>query len=390
MNRSGMKRIAIFTTTRADFGIFTSFINHISKSEKLDYCLFVGGTHLAFEHGSTFKEIKNYSYRIEETFDYLLNEDSKYSLARSSGIAMLELAGIFKRSDFDYVCVLGDRFELIPIILNAILFNKPIIHISGGEITEGVIDEQIRHMVTKAAHIHFVSCEEYGLNVKRMGESAWRVFNVGELSIDNLVNNKRLSKKKIFKDLKIDELRETILMTYHPVTLEFNLSPLQQIKSIFQALDKFNYQVVITAPNIEAEREIIVDYIKDQVAKKSSYIYIESLGMKRFHSLMPHCKFVLGNSSSGIAEAPFFKIPTVNVGDRQKGRIKHESIIDTGYEEVSIIHGIEKVDDVDFRKKVQEMKFLFGNGTAAEQMVEIIENLQPGQNILTKKLDFIY
>lgn len=383
-----MKTIAIFTTTRADFGIFSSFIKSIDESDGLDYLLFAGGTHLAVEHGATVSEINDCNFKITETFDYLLNEDSKRSLARSCAMEMIELSDIFHKYHFDFACVLGDRFELIPIVLNAILFNKPIIHISGGETTEGVIDEQIRHMVTKAAHIHFVSCNEYALNVRKMGEEDCRIFNVGELSIDNLVKNIRLSKNEIFSELKIDQGKETVLLTYHPVTLEFNITPLQQIKSVFQALKAFKYQVVITSPNIEADRNIIVDYLKKQVAGNPDYRYIESLGMKRFLSLLPHCKFVIGNSSSGIAEAPFFKIASINIGDRQKGRIKHESIIDTGYDKDSIITGIKKVDDPKFKAKVKKMKYLFGDGTAAQQIIKVIEEIKLDQNILSKKLDF--
>ena len=281
-----MKKIAIFTTTRADFGSSTSFIQAIIKSTHLDYYLFVGGTHLALEYGSTWNEIKDHNFIITSTFDYLLNEDSKYSIARSCAIEMFELANIFRNYKFDFVCVLGDRFELIPIILNAILYNKAIIHVSGGESTEGVIDEQFRHMITKAAHIHFVSCEEYASNIRKMGESEWRIHNVGELSVDNFVKNKVLSKKEIFADLKLDKSKETVLLTYHPVTLEFNITPIQQIKSVFHALKAFKYQVVITAPNIEVDRNIIVDHIKEQVAENPDYRYIESLGMKRFHSLL--------------------------------------------------------------------------------------------------------
>jgi len=383
-----MKRIAIFTTTRADFGIFTSFLQAINNSKQIEYYLFVGGTHLAFEHGSTLDEIKDHKFNITAIFDYLLNDDSKYSIAKSCAIEMFELANIFKKYKFDFVCVLGDRFELIPITLNAILFNKAIIHISGGESTEGVIDEQIRHMITKASHIHFASCEEYAANIRKMGESEWRIHNVGELSVDNLVKNKALSKKEIFSELKLDISKETVLLTYHPVTLEFKLSPLQQIQAVFDALSAYKCQVIITAPNIEVERDSIVDYIKKEVAENDNYHYFESLGMRRFHSLLPHCKFVIGNSSSGIAEAPFFKIASINIGDRQKGRIKHESIIDTGYDKDSIIAGIKKVDDPKFKAKVKKMKYLFGNGTAAQQMIKVIEEIKLDQNILRKKLDF--
>ena len=208
-----MKKIAIFTTTRAEFGILSALLKAIDNIDDIYYLLFVGGSHLANEYGNTINEIKN-NFQIADTFDFFLNEDSNFSLTKSLGIETFELAELFKNYDFDLCCILGDRFELLPIINTAIVFKKPIIHLYGGEKSEGAIDEQIRHMITKTAHIHFVSCKEYADNIRKMGEQEWRIFNVGALGIDNIVNNKKIPKNELFKQLKLNENKQTVLMTY--------------------------------------------------------------------------------------------------------------------------------------------------------------------------------
>jgi len=382
------KTIGIFTTSRADFGIFSAFLRAVQRTEDIAYCLFVGGAHLSNEYGKTINEIRGSHFTIAATFDYLLNEDTAASLARSAGIEMMNLADIFRLFEFDFACVLGDRFELIPIILNAILFKKPIIHLSGGEITEGVIDDQIRHMVTKAAHIHFVSCEEYARNVENMGEPRWRVFNTGELSIDNLANTQPVPKERLFEELSLDPGRVTAILTYHPVTLEYSVSPRRQVQNIFDALKDQDLQLVITAPNTEVDRETILDYIRDQVKKHPSYHYIESLGSLRFHSMLRYSKFIIGNSSSGIVEAPFLRIPSINIGDRQKGRLRHPSVIDTGYEVDAVARGIQSALEPDFVKGLENMVFKFGSGNASEKMIEAIRSIVVDQKFMRKSLVF--
>lgn len=382
------KKIGIFTTSRADFGIFSSFLRALQNTDDIGYCLFAGGAHLSHEYGKTINEIVNLHFKIDATFDYLLNEDSAASLARSAGIETMSLAEIFRLFEFDFACVLGDRFELIPIVLNAILFKKPIIHLSGGEITQGVIDDQIRHMVTKASHIHFVSCEEYARNVEKMGEARWRIFNTGELSIDNIANNQPVPKDRLFEEFSLDPGKETVIFTYHPVTLEYSVAPRYQAQSIFDALSDFDLQMVITAPNTEVDREIIMECIQNEVKKHPHYRYIESLGAARFHSLLRYCKFIIGNSSSGIVEAPFVRVPSINVGDRQKGRLRHPSVIDTNYEAASIRQAIQLALKPEFIKDLENMLFQFGTGNAAGKMIEAIRNIVIDQRLMRKSLIF--
>jgi len=388
LNQSKNKTVAVFTATRAEFGILSPLVRALGKDAELDHYLFVGGTHLAPEHGRTIDEIMGNGFTVTDTFDYLLNRDDSFTLSRSTGLAVFELSHIFQNYQFDFVCILGDRFEVLSVVINAILFKKPIIHISGGEKTEGLIDEQIRHMITKAAHLHFASCKEYGKNIRRMGEPAWRIHNTGSLNVDNMARAEKASKQKLYSDLGLYPGKRIALMTYHPVTLEYYISPGQQIKNVFDALKPFELQVVITGPNIEVDREKIISFIKHKAAENRDIHFFESLGMKQYHRLIPHCEFVIGNSSSGITEAPYFKIPSVNIGDRQNGRIRHNSVLDTGYSVESVKSGIERALSAEFRSSLGNMHFKFGDGHAAERMVTIIKGIAIDQELMRKKLEF--
>ena len=202
-------------------------------------------------------------------------------------------------------------FEIIAIVNNAIIYNKPIIHLHGGEVTEGVIDNQIRNMITKASHLHFVVCEQYRNNIINMGEDKKRVFNFGSLAVDNIKTIKKISKKKLFYNLGLNINIPTILLTYHPVTLEKRISGLKQIQNIFKAIDNFDFQTLITAPGHEVGRSEIENFIKHKAKKNKKFIYVRSIGYKKLFNLMPHCQFMIGNSSSGIIEAPFLRVPTI-------------------------------------------------------------------------------
>jgi UDP-hydrolysing UDP-N-acetyl-D-glucosamine 2-epimerase len=314
----------------------------------------------------------------------LLNGDQAVDLSKSTGIALYEIARIFDQYEFDAVCLLGDRFELLSVVSNALMFNKPIIHIHGGETTMGAMDNQVRNMITKAAHLHFVSCDEYAENLKRMGEQPERIFNTGALAIDNIKNIELLEKETLFHQLNLQVDQPTVLVTYHPVTLETKLSPLQQIENLLQALEKFDFQVLFTAPNMDTGHQQIIDAINHVVRHHDNYHYVKSLGMRRYFSLLPHCQMVIGNSSSGLIEVPYFKIPTVNIGDRQKGRVRHESVIDVAYSAESIEKGIRKALSDDFLEKIKNMTFKFGDGHAAEKMVDILKKINFDQTFLRK------
>lgn len=385
---SKKKVIAFFSTTRAESGAFAPLLRELKENNLIDYKYFLGGTHLAPEYGNTINEIKSDEIKIDGTFDYLLNEDSGQSMTQSCGIAMFKLAQIFEGHHFDYICLAGDRFELVSIALTAILYNKPIIHLYGGERTEGVIDEQIRHMLTKCSHLHFTACDEYAENIIKMGEPRNRVHSVGELVIDQMAQVKKLSKKEIFTELNLDENLKTIILTYHPVTLDTHDLYLEQVKNIFQTLDKFNFQVLITAPNCEVNREQITEYIQNIVKTKKNFYFIHSLGSTRYYSLLPHCYAVMGNSSSGIIEVPYFKIPSINIGVRQKGRIIHPSVINADNDIVSISKALQLIENKEFQDEIKNMKFKLGDGSASKKIVQKMIVFSKEQYPLLKSLTF--
>ena len=380
------KRIALFTTTRAEFGILNPLIRTMNRDEEIEPVVFVGGAHLSRENGRTLNEILESNVKVSGTFDLLLNDDDSFTIAKSCSIAGYELSHIFKNNDIDFVCVLGDRIELLPIVSSAIIFNKPIIHISGGEITEGAIDDQIRNMVSKAAHLHFVSCDEYARNLQAIGEEKRRIFNTGSLNVDNMIKIRRIPKAQLFDTLGIETEMPTILMTYHPVTNERSETIQKQMRNLFGALDPYDFQVVITSPNIDEGRNEILSIIEEMVSRNRRYYFFHSLGTRIYQNLISFCRFVIGNSSSGITEVPFYKIPTVNIGDRQKGRIRHASVIDTGYSAKEIKQGIEIALSSSFRKSLTNLKFKFGEGNAAEKITNIIKNVKISQELMRKKM----
>ncbi|MGM0613438.1 MAG: UDP-N-acetylglucosamine 2-epimerase [Bacteroidota bacterium] len=379
--------IAIFTTTRAEFGLFRPLLQAIDKSDAFEYKLFAGGTHLKKEHGETIHEIEDAGFKIAGVFDYLGNGDRASKLTEYTGRATQQLSKLFHEFDFDFVCVLGDRYELLSVLQAAIIFRKPIIHIHGGEETHGAIDEQIRHMITKAAHVHFASCEEYYQNIRKMGEPDWRIFNTGALAVDNIKQLKPLNKNELYHGLGLDTDKKTALMTYHPVTLETKISSEQQIMNLIHAFDGFDLQVLITSPNMDTENNDLRKAISKHIDNKK-FFFTESLGAYKYLSMLHYVDFVIGNSSSGILEVPYYKIPTINIGARQDGRIKHQSILDTTYDTSAIQHAIRTSLDPSFRDELQAMEYKFGEGSVAEKMVISLSSIINRDDLMIKKLDF--
>lgn len=381
-----MKTLGIFTTSRAEFGLLVPLLKEIEATEGIAYLLFCGGAHLVSEQGKTIAEIKKRGFEITDTFDFLLNEDSPFSLGTSSGIATMQLARIFSSHRFDFTLIPGDRFELLSIAQTSIIFGRPIVHIGGGEISQGAIDEQIRHMLTKAAHIHFTGSETYAHNIKALGEEDYRIVNTGELGIDNIKQLKKRPKNELFAQYQLKADLPLVVMTYHPVTLENVLPGQQQVANIFRALNLFEVQVLVTSPNIDSGHDAIFNEIQFWVGQNPDFHYTESMGVVNYHSALACTSFVIGNSSSGIIEVPYFKIPTINVGDRQKGRLMHKSIINCRYDEASIAKAIQLAMNESFRKEISRMDYKFGDGFAARKMVKYLLDITISQEFLRKKL----
>jgi len=379
-------KIAFFTSCRGDIGILSPLIKQIYKSKNIDALLFVGGTHLVKKYGYTIAEIRKEGLKITETYNYVSSKDDPYNLSKTTNKSGIQVSKFFKKYNFNFVCILGDRYERVPIILNSIIFKKPIIHLHGGEITQGLIDEQIRHLISKAAHLHFVICNEYKKNLLSLGEDRNRIHNSGALAIDNIKQTKKENYKNILKEIGLDPNLKFAILTYHPVSLEFNFPEEKQIQNIFESLKRFDLQIIVTSPGVEVGSNKLIKLIKekmqDQIGIKAKYV--ESLGFTKLYSLIPHCSFVIGNSSFGIIEVPYFKIPTINIGDRQKGRFNHKSIINSGYDKKSIIRSIKKSENNSFKKDIKKMNYMFGKGDAAKKIIRTIKKIKINQNFLQK------
>jgi len=386
-------KIAFFTFTRAEYGLLRWSIKRVSDFFGKNVKVIVGGAHLSKNYGLTMNEIICDDINIDYHIDFLLSNNTPEALTKSLGVGIISTAQLFQVEKPDVIVILGDRYELYTAVLPAVLHNIPIIHIEGGAKTYGVIDEQIRHSITKISHVHIVSNNIHAENVSRMGEEDWRIQVLGSPGIENIYRLKLKNIDEIKEELGIDLLIPTILVTYHPVTLEKKISTERQIENLLNALRYFkDFQIIFTAPGAEVERNIIMEKIQDFVEKSKKAYLFKNLGSKLYLSVARHCKAVVGNSSSGIIEIPSLKIPTINIGDRQKGRISAKSVIHCGYEKEEIIKAIDKaVNDKEFLKVISNVKNPYdpyGDGNFSERFIKVLSNILINEKLLRKELDF--
>lgn len=344
-----MYNVCVVTATRAEYGLLCPFMREIQNNNSMNLQLIVTGTHLSQLYGSTVNQIIDDGFEVDEYVDILDENDSKISLINTLSNAQKKIGEAFIRLQPDVVVVLGDRTELLPIVSSAIVLNIPVCHIHGGEITEGAIDEMVRHAISKMSTIHFASCKEYTSRLIRMGEQPDFVFNVGSLGVENIKKISLLNSDELAEQIGFKVDKNTLLVTYHPVTTETN-SQLDQIKALLDALRlRPSYKVLFTRPNSDLGRNEINDEIDIFVAtnKERAAVYT-SLGQLRYLSAMKACLAVVGNSSSGIIETPSFGIPTINIGNRQKGRIAASSVLNCGTNKTEILHALDKLTDEQF------------------------------------------
>lgn len=378
-----MNKILVVTGTRAEYGLLKNILKKITDSNSLILQLVVTGTHLSNNFGYTVNEIIDDGFYIDEKIPILM--DVSDSTAKEIGLLMIELSSTFERLKPDMILILGDRYEIFAVAATAVSMNIPIAHISGGEITEGAIDEQIRHAITKMAHIHFPGADIYEQNIIKMGEEPWRVFNVGDPGIENIKLTKLLSIEELKQDLNVDVDVDTLLVTYHPVTLEADELP-YQIENLLKALDKANRKMIITYPNSDNGSEYIIKKIEEFANRNSNVYLFKNLGSIKYLSVMKLCGIVVGNSSSALVEAPYLKVPVVNIGNRQKGRLIADNIICCSNECEDIVKAINKALSKEFKEKVKQTRCLYGEGNTSEQIVKILENIQINNKLLKKKL----
>lgn len=379
------KKVCVVTGTRAEYGLMYWLIKFLNEDKQIDLQLIVTGMHLSPEFGLTYQEIENADFIINKKIEILLSSDSEVGVLKSMGLAQISFAEAFNELKPEIVVLLGDRFEIFSAASAAMVSKIPIAHLHGGEATEGLIDEPIRHSITKMSHLHFTATEIYRQRVIQMGEDPARVFNVGTPGLDNVFNLNLLDREDFEDSIGFKLKEKNFIITFHPVTLENNTAE-KQFQSVLDAISEIeDTGFIFTKPNADTNGRIIIQLIDDFVTKNPERACaFKSLGQLRYLSALKHVNLVLGNSSSGIAEAPSFQIATVDIGDRQKGRIKAASIINCSSERESISKAIEKALSKEFQEKLKQVKNPYGEGGASEKIMKILKSFDYS-DILKKK-----
>lgn len=370
------RKICIVTGTRAEYGLLYWLMKEIQTDDALELQIIATGMHLSPEFGLTYRTIEKDGFRIDAKVEMLLSSDTPVGVTKSMGVALIGLADAFQRLAPDIVVVLGDRYEILVAAEAAMMANIPIAHIHGGEITEGAIDDSIRHAITKMAQMHFVAAPEYRNRVLQMGENPAYVYEVGAVGIDNIVKTPLMLLDALEKSLQFPLGNHFLLVTYHPVTVAAARQS-DELQNLFDALDMFSdYRVLITKANSDAGgREInrrIDEYVAERKERVSCHI---SLGQLRYLSAMKYASAVVGNSSSGLLEAPVLKIPTVNIGARQTGRLRYPSVIDCEEEKDMIVQALQKAVSEEFRRGLETMEIPHSDGNIALRIKNILRDI---------------
>lgn len=386
-----MKKICVVTGTRAEYGLLMPLLKQIKQAENLELQLLVTGMHLSPEFGLTYKLIEADGYHINEKVDILLSSDTPVGISKSMGLGMIGFSESFERLQPDMVVLLGDRYETFVAATAASVARIPIAHLHGGETTEGAFDEAFRHAITKMSWLHFTSAEEYRKRVIQLGETPDRVFNVGAIGIENIRKMPLMSKSELETSLDTKFKERLLLVTFHPVTLEDATSEVQ-FENLLNALETIeNATIIFTKANSDTDGRIINEMIDDYTNKHlDNTLSFVSMGQLRYLSAMKLASAVIGNSSSGIIEAPSFKIPTVNIGDRQKGRMQAQSVINCDPVKASIEAAISLALSEPFKKNIKEMTNPYGDGYVSEKILNELEKALENKISLKKSFYDLY
>lgn len=369
-----MKKICIVTGSRAEYSLLRPLLNKIKSDGRFKLQVIATGMHLSPEFGYTYQEIEKDGFRIDEKVEMHLSSDTGQGITKSMGIGLIGFADAISRLKPDLVVILGDRFEIFTAAISSFVSGIPIAHIHGGELTEGAIDDAMRHSITKMSMLHFVATEEYRRRVIQLGELPERVFNVGALGVDNIKRSKLLTKERLEKELNFKFGRRNVLVTFHPVTLEKDNAE-SQFKEVLAALDEMeDLKAIFTMPNADTYGRSIIRlidrYVKENPERCVSFV---SLGQLRYLSTVKYMDAVVGNSSSGIVEVPSLKRPTVNIGDRQKGRAKAKSIIDCEPKRKGIRKALDKAFSREFKSFCKTVKNPYEGRDSARKIFDIVK-----------------
>jgi GDP/UDP-N,N'-diacetylbacillosamine 2-epimerase (hydrolysing) len=369
------KKICVVTGTRAEYGLLYWLMKEIQEEHDLELQLIVTGMHLSPEFGLTYKDIEK-EFKIDKKIEMLLSSDTAIGISKSMGLAQISFAEAYEELNPDVLVVLGDRYEIFSAVSSAMIANIPIAHLHGGETTEGAFDESIRHSITKMSHLHFTATEEYKKRVIQLGEHPSRVFNVGGLGIDNIKKLKLLSRNEFENSIDFKLNRKNILVTFHPVTLEESTAK-EQFQVLLDVVNELEEtHIIFTKANSDTDGRIINSMIDKYVSENShKSCGFTSLGQLRYLSALQYVDAMVGNSSSGLAEAPSFKIGTINIGDRQKGRIMADSVIDCDSDYESIQKSFALLYSKGFKEKLMNSQNPYGNGGASLKIKNTLKDI---------------
>ena len=374
---STIRKIAVFTGTRAEYGLMYWLMKDIQSDPELRLQLIVSGMHLSPEFGLTWQQIEKDGFSIDEKIEILLSSDSAVGTAKSMGLGVLGFSDALSRLKPDVLIILGDRFEALAAAQTAMILRIPVLHLHGGEITEGAYDDAIRHAITKLSYLHGTSTEEYRNRVIQLGEDPKRVENVGAIGLDHLKRGSFMSVKELSVSLNFPLAQPYFLVTYHPVTLG-NEPPASSFTALLNALDEFaDHQVILTYPNADDGGRQIIPLLEEYARKHPGRVVaIPSLGQVRYLSAVKYAAAVIGNSSSGIIEVPAFDVPTVNIGERQKGRLAAKSVLNCLAEKSSIVSSIQQAISRSYKTADEVISNPYGQGNSSVRIINMIKSMQ--------------
>lgn len=379
------RKICVVTGTRAEFGLLRWLMEAINNHPELTLQVVATGMHLSPEFGSTYQEIEDTGFQIDAKVEMLLNSDSTTAVTKSLGLGVIGFADTYERLAPDMLVVLGDRFEIFAATSAAMIAGIPMAHLHGGETTEGAFDEAIRHSITKMSHLHFVAADEYRRRVIQLGEHPDRVFNVGGMGIDAIKRIELMNREELEQSLDLTFGEKNLLVTFHPVTLEGGASSATQMHELLAALAELeDTTLIFTMPNADTGGRVLGTMVREFAEEHSNTKVYASLGQLRYFSCLAQIDGVVGNSSSGLLEAPAFNIGTINIGDRQKGRLKANSVIDCQPAKQDILDALNHLYSPAFQQTLQTVENPYGQGAACEAIIQCLVDF-PLQEILKKQ-----
>jgi GDP/UDP-N,N'-diacetylbacillosamine 2-epimerase (hydrolysing) len=378
------RKIAVVTVSRAEYGILKKLLHKLQEDQEIELQLIVTGSHLMNEAGMTINQIKEDNISIAAEIDMELHGDQPHDISNAMGTIIKKMGKVLQQLQPDLMILISDRFETGSAGLASLPFNIPIVHIAGGVVTEGAIDDKIRHSLTKMSQIHCAVDQEGANNLISMGEEAWRVHNTGSMSIDLLQEYATKSEQQLKEELHIESTAELMLFVYHPTTTEYQQTE-EQITNALDALPD-DMEIIALLPNQDTARNTIAQALTKK-AEQSQHIHVfKHLPRSTYANVMKQCRLMVGNSSSGLLEAPTFQTPVVNIGNRQRGRGRCANIIDTDYETDNIKKGIKKARSAEFKSALSSLINPFGDGNATEKIYTIIKEIEINERLLNKKI----